>query len=354
MAKETTSTMLKQFGAKPTKKLLERYAQSPNFRDGLFQNLEETSMDFNLSKLPRLLYKQICEGKGRYPTKALPIIQFNKKNFLAPSDESKFAWYGHSVMVMHINNKTLLIDPMLGPDAAPTAPFKIKRFSSNVLDIIEKLPIIDLVLLTHDHYDHLDLVSIRKLKTKTQHFFVALGVARHLISWGIEENKITEFDWWDNESFGDISITFTPSRHFSGRGFSDRFKGLWGGWVFKTQKENIYFSGDGGYGQHFKTVGDRLGPFDLGMMECGQYNENWHLIHMFPEEAVQAAIDAQVKKSMAVHWGGFALAQHHWKDPIQRFTQEAKQKNVALCTPQLGEMFTASQDIKKEWWNAVP
>jgi L-ascorbate metabolism protein UlaG (beta-lactamase superfamily) len=309
-------------------------------------------MEFNLSKLPKLLYKQICEGNGRYPAKPLPIASFNK-HFLEPSDETKFIWYGHSVILMRINNKTLLIDPMFGPDATPTAPFKINRFSANALDIIEKLPIVDLVLLTHDHYDHLDLSSIRKLKSRTQQFFVALGVARHLTNWGVDEAKITEFDWWDNKSLEDISITFTPSRHFSGRGFSDRFKGLWGGWVFKTNKENIYFSGDGGYGKHFKEVGNRLGPFDFGMMECGQYNENWHLIHMFPEEAVQAAIDAQVKKSMAVHWGGFALAQHHWKDPIQRFTQEANQKNVEFASPRLGEMFSIPQSKNGEWWNSI-
>ncbi|MDH4089234.1 MAG: MBL fold metallo-hydrolase [Cyclobacteriaceae bacterium] len=344
---------MKQFGGKVTRQLSDQYGKSHNWKGGKFQNLMETTMAFSLRKLPKLLYKQIYDSKGRHPVKPLPIVPFNSKEFLASADETKMIWYGHSVILMRMNNKTLLIDPMLGPDAAPTAPFKIKRFSAHALDIIDTLPPIDLMLLTHDHYDHLDLASITKLKSKTLHYFVAMGVARHLISWGIDKNAITELDWWDNKSFEDISITFTPSRHFSGRGFSDRFKSLWGGWVFKTARENIYFSGDSGYGEHFKEVGKRLGPFDFGIIECGQYNENWHQIHMFPEESVQAAIDASVMKSMAVHWGGFALAQHHWKDPIQRFTKEAIRKHVALSTPQIGQPFTAAENMNNAWWNTL-
>jgi L-ascorbate metabolism protein UlaG (beta-lactamase superfamily) len=343
--------MLKQFGGRITKSLAARYAESNNWRDGKFQNLEETTMEFSLQQVPKLLYKQICEGKGRYPVKPLPIAPFHKKAFFDPSEDVKMIWYGHSVMLMRIKGKTLLLDPMLGPDAATTAPFKIKRFSLHTLDIIDSLPPIDLMLLTHDHYDHIDLASIRRLKAKTRHYFVALGVARHLAGWGIDESMITELDWWDHHVFEDISITFTPSRHFSGRGLSDRFKSLWGGWVFRTKNEHIYFSGDGGYGQHFKEVGRRLGPFDFGMMECGQYNQNWHQIHMFPEESVQAALDAGVKKAMAVHWGGFALAQHHWKDPIHRFSRAAADNVLPFAKPRLGQMFTIQETISDEWWN---
>jgi L-ascorbate metabolism protein UlaG (beta-lactamase superfamily) len=343
---------MKQFGAKATQALLGRYTQSPNFRDGLFHNLEHTPMDMKLSKVPGLLIKQI-KAKGRSPVKPLPVVPFDFEKFLAPSDDVKFIWYGHSVLLMRINNKTLLIDPMLGPDAAPTAPFKIKRFSENTLDIIDQFPPIDLMLITHDHYDHLDLASIKKLKSKTQQYYVALGVARHLISWGVDDNNITEFDWWDNKSFETISITFTPSRHFSGRGLSDRFKGLWGGWVFKTEKENIYFSGDGGYGKHFKDVGDKLGPFNIGFMECGQYNENWHNIHMFPEETVQAALDAQVQNAMAVHWAGFPLALHTWQDPIERFTKTANEKSLVPFSPKIGELFTINEKPTTEWWEGL-
>jgi L-ascorbate metabolism protein UlaG (beta-lactamase superfamily) len=155
------------------------------------------------------------------------------------------------------------------------------------------------------------------------------------------------------QSFEDISITFTPSRHFSGRGLTDRAKSLWGGWVFKTATENIYWSGDGGYGDHFKEVGEKLGPFDFGMMECGQYNENWHQIHMYPEEAVQAALDAGVKKAMPVHCAGFALAQHRWKDPFERFVDAAAAKNLNILTPQIGKQFTYTDNCSSRWWEEM-
>ncbi|MEQ8713045.1 MAG: MBL fold metallo-hydrolase [Cyclobacteriaceae bacterium] len=341
---------MKQFGVKATKEQISRYAQSPNWRDGKFQNLEETTMSINFQTLPKLLYKQFCERKEREPKRLIPVVPFNKESFLAPSDKAKVIWYGHSAVLMRINNKTLLIDPMLGPNASPIAPFATKRYSENTLALIDDFPTIDLLLLTHDHYDHLDLDSFKKLLPKVDKYFVALGTARHLIGWGADESKITEFDWWDDQEFEDIAVTFTPSRHFSGRGLTDRAKSLWGGWVFKTKTENIYWSGDGGYGDHFREVGDRLGPFDFGMMECGQYDENWHQIHMYPEEAVQAALDAGVKKVMAVHWAGFALAQHRWKDPIERFTAEAKDKKLNVLTPQIGEQFHYDDKTDSHWW----
>lgn len=341
---------MKQFGSKATKEQISRYAQSPNWRDGKFQNLEETTMSINFQTLPKLLYKQFCERQEREPKQPIPAMPFDKEKFLAPSDASKIIWYGHSAALLRMNNQTLLIDPMLGPNASPIAPFATKRFSSGTLDLIDEFPTIDLLLLTHDHYDHLDLDSIKKLIPKVCQYYVALGTARHLIEWGVEESRITEFDWWDDQVFEEISVTFTPSRHFSGRGLTDRAKSLWGGWVFKTTEESIYWSGDGGYGEHFKVVGETLGPFDFGMMECGQYNENWHQIHMFPEEAVQAAIDARVHKAMPVHWAGFALAQHRWQDPIERFTKAADDKKLIVQTPKIGEIFSLKDTTSERWW----
>ncbi|UZR97406.1 MBL fold metallo-hydrolase [Chondrinema litorale] len=341
---------MKQFGGKITKALSERYAQSPNWKNGKFENLAETTMSISIQSMPKLLYKQFFEKRDRFPAKSLPVQPFNKEEFLAPSETTKFIWYGHSVLLIRMNNKTILIDPMLGPDAAPIAPFASKRFSDNTLDIIEELPEIDLMLLTHDHYDHLDLASIMKLVPKVKQFFVALGSKRHLEKWGIDTSLIKEFDWWDDAKFDDLTISFTPTRHFSGRGLSDRAKSLWGGWVLKSDTENIYFSGDGGYGDHFKDVGERLGPFDFGIMECGQYNENWHLIHMYPEESVQAAIDAGVKVTMPVHWAGFALAQHSWKEPVIRFLEETEKLSVPVKTPLLGELFTYTNTEINNWW----
>ena len=207
-----------------------------------------------------------------------------------------------------------------------------------------------MVLLSHDHYDHLDYDSIQQLKPKVKHFYTALGVKRHLVKWGIQADTITEFDWWNTSVFKNITITFTPTRHFSGRGLTDKAKSLWGGWSLKTSKEKIWFSGDSGYGEHFKEIGRQLGPFDFAFMECGQYNENWHQIHMFPEESVQAAIDAQVKTIMPVHWAGFALAQHSWTEPVERFTVAADKQNVKYIVPQLGEITAINTAKESTFW----
>jgi len=334
-----------------TKEDAVRYARSKNWDGKKFVNQEETKMDVTLLTLPKILYKQFCQREGRSPKKDLPVLPFNKKDFLAPSGNSRFIWYGHSALLMRINNKTILIDPMFGPNAAPVAPFAIKRFSADTLAIIDELPPIDLLLLTHDHYDHLDYDSIQKLVPKVKQYYVALGTARHLIKWGVAAAAIQEFDWWDEKLFDDIQVTFTPGRHFSGRGLSDRGKSLWGGWAFKTAGENIYFSGDGGYGEHFKTVGEKLGPFDLGFMECGQYNAYWHQIHMYPEEAVQAAIDAKVKRIMPVHWAGFPLSLHTWKEPVERFTAAAEKNNMDVIIPRLGELISVDGNRNEErWW----
>jgi L-ascorbate metabolism protein UlaG (beta-lactamase superfamily) len=342
--------MRKQFGAKPTKSDVENYSKSKQWDGEKFINIEETTMNINIRTIPKILYKQFCDKKERTPKMPLPIIPFNKEEFEKASESSKFIWYGHSVLLLRMNGLNILIDPMFGTDAAPIAPFPIKRFSENTLDLIDELPTIDLVLLSHDHYDHLDYDSIQKLKPKVKQFYTALGVKRHLVKWGIEADTITEFDWWNTSVFKDITITFTPTRHFSGRGLTDKAKSLWGGWSLKTSKEKIWFSGDSGYGEHFKEIGRQLGPFDFAFMECGQYNESWHQIHMFPEESVQAAIDAQVKTIMPVHWAGFALAHHTWTEPAERFTVAADKQNVKYIVPQLGEITAINTAKESTFW----
>ena len=339
-----------QFGGKVTKELQTRYEKSENWKNGKFRNLESTEMDMPLSKIPGVIYKQLTK-EGMKPEASLPILPFNKTEFLAPSDQAKFIWYGHSVVLMRMNEQTILIDPMLGPNTTPIAPIASKRFSENSLSIIDQFPEIDLILITHDHYDHLDYDSIQKLKHKTKKYFVALGLKRHLVRWGVDAELITEFDWWNEQVLEDINITFTPTRHFSGRGLTDRAKCLWGGWILKTEKENIWFSGDGGYGKHFKKIGKQFGPFDFAFMECGQYNDDWKTLHMFPEESVQAAIDAGAKKGMPVHWSGFSLSyQHTWTDPVEDFIKFSKDKDFDYLLPPIGKLFTYSDNIKEEWW----
>lgn len=344
--------MLKQFGGKITPELKKRYEQSPNWKDGCFQNLEETSMDIGLAEMPEMLWKMFF-GKGNsIPDQNLPIETFDKSAFLAPDETVKYIWYGHGVYLLRIAGKTILIDPMLGPDAAPIAPTKSKRFSENTLNLIDDFPQIDLMLLTHDHYDHLDYASIKKLLPKVKNYYVALGCGRHLEAWGAAKQTITEFDWWDTYTFDGLEITFTPSRHFSGRGLRDRAKSLWGGWVIKSAETSIFHTGDGGYGAHFKEIGERLGPFDLGFVECGQYNVRWQAIHMLPDEAVKAALDAGVKRATPYHWGGFKLAFHDWTEPADLFTAEAKKQNLEVTLPRLGQLMHLNQESQKQtWWN---
>jgi L-ascorbate metabolism protein UlaG (beta-lactamase superfamily) len=341
---------LQQFGGKVRPEDLEKFEQSPQWDGKKFNNQSETVMDVNLKTLPSLLKEQFTDREVRSPKEALPIMPLDAAAFAARPEVPKFIWYGHSALLLQLNGKNLLIDPMLGDDAAPIAPFDSKRFSANSLDIIDSLPPIDAILMTHDHYDHLDLDSFKKLKGKVNTYFVALGISRHLEKWGIPAEQITEFDWWDEINFEGIQITFTPSRHFSGRGPFDRAKSLWGGWVFKAAAHNIYWSGDGGYDAHFKEIGEKLGPFDWGFMECGQYNERWHAIHMFPEESIQAAQDAGVKRGIAVHWAGFALALHRWQDPIERFVAEAKNKTLPIVTPEIGQIVEFGKEPETNYW----
>ena len=339
-----------QFGGKVRPTDLDRFKKSKHWDGKKFNNQIETSMSISFWEAPKLIKDNLTNTKVRSPRHDLKYIPFDETKFQSADTAPKFVWYGHSALLLQVAEKNLLIDPMLGPNASPIGPITTKRFNENSLNIVDELPALDAILITHDHYDHLDLTSIKKLKDKCDTWLVALGVKRHLERWGINPDFITEFDWWDEFALGKIEITFTPSRHFSGRGLTDRAKSLWGGWVFKTPEHNIYWSGDGGYGPHFKEIGKKLGPFDWGFMECGQYNKNWHSIHMYPEESVQAAIDAGVKTATAVHWGGFSLALHTWKDPIERFVAEAEKLQVQISTPQLGEIVNMNDPVAQNYW----
>lgn len=347
--------MGKQFGGKITQKEKDVYAKSKHWDGDKFNNLEHTEMKIPFRAMPKLIFNQIFRRNVLSPNNKVPVSPFNKTAFLAPSDRTKFIWFGHSALLCRIEGKTILIDPMFGPDAAPIAPFKIKRFNEVSTDLIADLPEIDLLIMSHDHYDHLDLKSMEVLAPKVKNYFTALGVSRHLTAWGIAEEKIQEFDWWQTKIYEGIEITFTPTRHFSGRGIRDRFKGLWGGWIFKTESENIWFSGDGGYGNHFKEVGAKFGPFDLAFMECGQFNKLWRPIHLFPDECIQAATEAKANLVMPVHWGSFTLSDHHWTASVEEFVEESKSASIPYLTPKIGVQFSIedASDHRDSWWRQM-
>ncbi|MEQ8706895.1 MAG: MBL fold metallo-hydrolase [Phaeodactylibacter sp.] len=340
-----------QFGGPVTAKHQQKYTQSPQWNGQIFVNQSPTSDDVNLSNLPELIRANLKDAKRKIPQRPIPVEPFDQKAWSGSTAPFQFIWYGHSVCLMRLGGQNLLIDPMFGPDASPVGPIRTNRFSENTLGLIQQLPELDAVFLTHDHYDHLDYQSIQRLKGKVGHYFVALGVKRHLVRWGIAPERITELDWWDQGQLGDITFTFTPSRHFSGRGLTDRTKCLWGGWVFQVPDYKVYWSGDGGYDTHFREIGERFGPFDWAFMECGQYYKLWTQIHALPEEAVQVAIEAGAKVSTPVHWGGFKLAPHDWRDPVQRFVKAAQQEQLPIAVPKIGQRLTSEAPLPTSpWW----
>ncbi len=338
-----------QFGGKLSTEEKKELSKSPQWKNGKFQNVSKTSIEMNVADLPGLISERAKGKDSREPKKLIDIESRNIKGH-EKGEKPNFIWYGHSVLLLQLEGRNLLIDPMFGEDASPVGPFRTKRFSQNSLELIHNLPHLDAVLFTHDHYDHLDFKSVQLLKSKVDLFLVPLGLGRHLIRWGVDQNGIVELDWWQRVNYFNIEFVFTPSRHFSGRGLTDRAKSLWGGWILSSENNSMYWSGDGGYDQHFKEIGERFGPFDWGFIECGQYNERWHQIHMYPEEAVQAAKDAKVQLAIPVHWAGFSLALHSWTDPIERFIAEADKKEQAYLSPKPGELVTEGEPNSVDWW----
>jgi L-ascorbate metabolism protein UlaG (beta-lactamase superfamily) len=213
---------------------------------------------------------------------------------------------------------------------------------------------LDVVIITHDHYDHLDYNTIQKLHPRVKQFYTSLGVGSHLEYWGVDAGKITEFDWWDAKTFeSGFEIIATPARHFSGRG-SKRNQTLWSSFVLKTDSTSIYIGGDSGYDSAFTTIGDKYGPFDLALLENGQYNTLWPNIHMMPEEVAQAALDLKANVFMPVHWSKFTLALHRWKDPIERTTKAAERLGVTVTTPMIGEPVLLGSELpNRKWWEGL-
>lgn len=337
-----------QFGQAPKGADLNRIEQSKNYADGAFQNLIETSMDMELSKMPGLMKTFLNPPKGKNPMKPLPTKWERQPQ---QNDSLTYVtWFGHSAVLLELEGKVILLDPMLGPSSAPVS-FMTQRFTYAEPIELDALPDIDAIIISHDHYDHLDYPTVVALKSKTKHFYTALGVGSHLKHWGVSEDKITELDWWQEADMEGVKITATPARHFSGRGILDRNKTQWASWCVRGTNSNIYFSGDGGYGPHFKEIGERMGPFDLAFIECGQYNKMWAAIHMMPEQSVDAGLDVKGAMLMPIHWGAFDLAPHVWQDPIVRFTAKAQSNQVPYITPYIGQRFSIEKDMPQPtWW----
>ncbi len=336
-----------QFGGKLTGELKQTYRQSKQWNGEKFENTSPTPLDMPLGTILKVIAKQFENIPNRRPEKEIVV----EKTQWTQRSSPRLVWFGHSTFLLELGDKNILLDPMFGDVPAPLPWLGQKRYSNTLPLTVDELPSIDAVLLSHDHYDHLDYGSIIKLKSKVDHFFVPTGVGRHLIRWGVEQKNITELDWWEESALDDIQLALTPARHFSGRSFGDRTTTLWGSWVIQSDSTSIYFSGDSGYDNHFKKIGAKYGPFDFAMLECGQYYKEWKPIHMTPEQTIQAAIDVQAEVAMPIHWGAFTLAFHEWTDPVERASKHAKKLNVNLCTPRIGEPIIIGEHYPNTaWW----
>jgi L-ascorbate metabolism protein UlaG (beta-lactamase superfamily) len=348
------TALIPALGGALTTDLIARYERSPQWRDGEFRNSTPTELNVHIRDVPGLLKAMFARNTQREPSGELPVLRIDPASFFGPPTDTRLTWFGHSAVMLEISDMFVLLDPMLGRVPAPF-PFLGRNRYSKVLPIdIDELPDIDVVLISHDHYDHLDHGSVLKLLPKTKQWIVCLGVARHLIRWGVSPSNIIELDWHEAVQINDVVFTCTPARHFSGRGFWDRHKSLWSSWVISSPQTRIFFNADSGYGPHFAEIGQTYGPFDLALIECGQYNAKWQAIHMMPEESVQAAIDLRAVVAMPIHWAAFTLALHPWFEPVERFTAEAQRKGLQVTTPRIGEPVVIRAAMPTTpWWVEV-
>ena len=345
-----------EFGDSPTDKQIAAYQQSGHYADGAFVNETHTSTDMDWATIKTLLRDYVVGVPHLAPEKPLPVLKIDSLGIVSrPDTLTRLTWFGHSAFLLEISGKNILLDPMFGDTPAPVSFLGTHRFTDGLPIEIEQLPAIDAVIFSHDHYDHLDYGSVLKLKDKVKEFYVPLGVGAHLAGWGVAAEKIHEMNWWEEAQFEGMTIVCTPARHFSGRGLTDRFSTLWSSWVVESNGTKVYFSGDSGYGPHFKEIGERLGPFDMAMLECGQYDLRWQAIHMLPEETAQAAVDLQAELMVPIHWGAFVLGLHTWYDPIDRVTKKAGELNMPISTPKIGQpVLIGSESFPRErWWEGL-
>lgn len=342
-----------QFGKKPNGKRLERIKKSPNFKDGQFQNINFTpTLAENYSMLGVMINHLFHKYPRKKPIDDLPNIKTNLHN-LKPN-EDVMIWFGHGSYFIQLDGKRFLIDPVFSGNASPI-PGSIKAFKGSDIYDVSDLPQIDYLFISHDHYDHLDYKTIINLKPKVKHVICGLGVGAHFEHWNYPKEIITERDWYDTIALGPkFEVTLEPARHFSGRGFI-RNKTLWTAFVLQTPSMKLFLGGDSGYDTHFKTIGDKHGPFDLVILENGQYNVAWPYIHNLPGQPLQAAVDLKAKRLFTGHHSKFTLANHPWDEPLIRLVELNKDYNIPLITPKIGEVVSLKDTNQTftQWWVGV-
>lgn len=345
--------MFKSFGKNPFGQRLERISKSPQYRDGIFQNIHPTPMTPDGVSQTQVL-KDFFLGKKPddiKPANPIPSIKHDLSN--ANQSTPKLTWFGHSSYLIQYKGKNILVDPVFSGNAAPVT-FAVKSFDGANTYTEKDMPHIDLIIISHDHYDHLDYKTVSALKDQADKIIMPLGVGSHFESWGFPDQQIHELDWWENFTFSsNIKVTATPARHFSGR-LLERSKTLWASYVLELDQYKIFIGGDSGYDDQFVKIGQKFGPIDLAILECGQYGINWPYIHMFPEQTAQAAKDLNAKYLFPVHWGKFILSVHSWNESIQRVSKKAQEIGVHITTPIIGEPIILNQTMpESKWWEKL-
>ena len=343
--------LLPAMGKVPSGERLERIRQSPNYGKGGFQNAVPTTLLREGASMPRMLWEFANKPRETAPSAPLPSVKVDLRGL--SDDRPVIVWFGHSSYFIKLAGLTVLVDPVFCGYASPFS-FSTKAFPGADVYGVDDLPEIDMVVITHDHYDHLDYKTIQRLARKGRHFYTSLGVGSHFEYWGIAASVITELDWWEEVAVGDGGVlTAAPARHFSGRGFR-RGRTLWSSFVLRAGGYSLYLGGDSGYGPHFKTIGERFGPMDLAILECGQYGKDWPEIHMLPEECVTAAGELGAKVLLPVHWGKFSLSLHAWDEPVRRVVAAAREKDLAFAVPMIGEPMVLGGPLPQTaWWEGV-
>lgn len=317
--------------------------------DGRFAGAD-TSLDRSLSEYASQTWKFLFGGNDRTPNRKLPVQPVDLAHFNRPgSGQLNAIWLGHSSLMINMDGYRILTDPVFPKSVTPVGP---SRFNGEVPVDVHRLSEIDVVVISHDHYDHLNRYSIRTLREKAKRFFVPTGVGGRIEKWGVPKEKIVELAWWEEYRFDEnLKLAATPAQHFSGRGLTDRNRTLWASWVIQTVRHNVFFSGDSGYFDGFRKIGESYGPFDMTFMECGAYDAAWRQLHMFPEQTVQAHLDLKGKILHPIHWGTFNLAHHAWYDPMERLTVAAARWRIPVATPVVGETTRFGIHVPSEpWW----